>query len=292
MEFVFGSTLICPNLETAKIVAFELQKRVRAVTLDGELFEPHGTLSGGSKTRSKSLLLSLQHNNALQNSILKLKKNLGALDEKAENLKKSNSFETKTEKLQLMEHQFLSSIRRNKNLRGIELKEEIQSTEKEIHILQKSKNEMSEKLSELSRLIEDLSEKSALDDNSNRDMKSLRAEFLRNEDELPRLRRRVEEAAMEERTAKEEIAKTEEAKTQNLANLAKFENEIEQIGKSIARFEDERETARADLERANSEIAFLSKRIAAENREIARAEAKKEEKRIESKKVQNELNRY
>ena len=51
MEFVFGNVLICKDMDIAKKVAFDPQVQKKCVTLDGESFDPAGTLTGG-KTHS------------------------------------------------------------------------------------------------------------------------------------------------------------------------------------------------------------------------------------------------
>lgn len=47
MEFVFGTTFVCNNMDNAKKVAFDKRIMTRTVTLGGDVFDPHGTLSGG-----------------------------------------------------------------------------------------------------------------------------------------------------------------------------------------------------------------------------------------------------
>lgn len=47
MEFVFGTTFVCDNMDNAKKVAFDKRIMTRTVTLGGDVFDPHGTLSGG-----------------------------------------------------------------------------------------------------------------------------------------------------------------------------------------------------------------------------------------------------
>ena len=46
MKYVFGKTIVCRDMESAKRVAFDKQIRTRTVTLDGEIFDPRGTLTG------------------------------------------------------------------------------------------------------------------------------------------------------------------------------------------------------------------------------------------------------
>eukprot|EP00903_Cladosiphon_okamuranus_P020312 g18637.t1 len=50
MSYVFGSSIVCDSLDIAKEVAFDRGVRAKTVTLDGDSFEPQGTLTGGSKS--------------------------------------------------------------------------------------------------------------------------------------------------------------------------------------------------------------------------------------------------
>ncbi|XP_063831712.1 structural maintenance of chromosomes protein 2 [Ostrinia nubilalis] len=52
MAWVFGGTLVCRDLDTAKRVTFHRDVRRRCVTLDGDVFDPSGTLSGGARAKT------------------------------------------------------------------------------------------------------------------------------------------------------------------------------------------------------------------------------------------------
>uniref|UniRef100_A0A672GNE4 Structural maintenance of chromosomes protein n=1 Tax=Salarias fasciatus TaxID=181472 RepID=A0A672GNE4_SALFA len=69
MEYVFGSTLVCDTLDNAKKVAFDKQVMTKTVTLGGDIFDPQGTLSGGARSQSASVLLSLQEVKEVQDSL-------------------------------------------------------------------------------------------------------------------------------------------------------------------------------------------------------------------------------
>jgi structural maintenance of chromosome 2 len=60
MDFVFGTTLICQDAETAKRVTFDPAVRLKSVTLEGDVYDPSGTLSGGSSPNSSGVLVILQ----------------------------------------------------------------------------------------------------------------------------------------------------------------------------------------------------------------------------------------
>ncbi|KAJ3601182.1 hypothetical protein NHX12_032155 [Muraenolepis orangiensis] len=59
MEYVFGSTLVCDTLDNAKKVAFDQRVHTKTVTLGGDIFDPQGTLSGGARSQTASVLSSL-----------------------------------------------------------------------------------------------------------------------------------------------------------------------------------------------------------------------------------------
>ena len=48
MEFVFGNVIICSSAAVAKAIIFDKTINVRTVTLEGDSYEPGGTLTGGS----------------------------------------------------------------------------------------------------------------------------------------------------------------------------------------------------------------------------------------------------
>ncbi|WFD32228.1 Structural maintenance of chromosomes protein 2 [Malassezia sp. CBS 17886] len=49
LEYVFGHTLVCRDAATARRVTFDEAVKMKSVTLDGDVYDPAGTLSGGSK---------------------------------------------------------------------------------------------------------------------------------------------------------------------------------------------------------------------------------------------------
>ena len=57
MQYVFGDAFICEDNETAKRVAFDPRVRMRCVTLEGDVYNPQGVLSGGSTPDNGTELL-------------------------------------------------------------------------------------------------------------------------------------------------------------------------------------------------------------------------------------------
>lgn len=62
MEYAFGSAIICENSDIAKAVTFHRDIRTRTVTLEGDSFDPAGTLQGGSAPSNGTPILLKLHN--------------------------------------------------------------------------------------------------------------------------------------------------------------------------------------------------------------------------------------
>lgn len=59
MEFIFGNVFICRDMNVAKQVTFHDRIKRKCVTLDGDVIDPSGTLSGGAPQKTGPVLLQL-----------------------------------------------------------------------------------------------------------------------------------------------------------------------------------------------------------------------------------------
>ncbi|BDA47769.1 Structural maintenance of chromosomes protein 2 [Coccomyxa sp. Obi] len=59
MKYTFGNAFVCKDAATAKSLAFHKEVHTRCVTLEGDDFNPSGTLTGGSRSTGASLLTRL-----------------------------------------------------------------------------------------------------------------------------------------------------------------------------------------------------------------------------------------
>jgi len=60
MLFVFGNTFICSDSATAKAVTFNPSILTKSVTLEGDVYDPSGSLSGGSSPMGGKILIDVQ----------------------------------------------------------------------------------------------------------------------------------------------------------------------------------------------------------------------------------------
>lgn len=113
MDYVFGSTLVCEDADTAKRVTFDPAVRMKSVTLEGDVYDPSGTLSGGSSPQSSGVLVTLQKLNELnkelstcEQELHNLKSTMAKEQKKLDSVKKlKQELDLKTHEIKLTEEQ-------------------------------------------------------------------------------------------------------------------------------------------------------------------------------------------
>ena len=117
MEYVFGSTLVCEDADTAKKVTFDPSVRLKSVTLEGDVYDPSGTLSGGSSPTSSGVLVTMQKLNevtkqmqALEADLQELQATMAQEKKKMESARETKQeFDLKTHEIKLTEDQINSN---------------------------------------------------------------------------------------------------------------------------------------------------------------------------------------
>ena len=107
MGFVFGSTFICKDSETAKQVTFSKEiGGARSVTLEGDVYEPSGTLSGGAAPTSSGILVKVQDLLDVDTRLGEARGRLDALEKQNErDRNKRERWDTASRELQIKQHE-------------------------------------------------------------------------------------------------------------------------------------------------------------------------------------------
>ena len=89
MQHIFGGTLVCADKEAARAICDKLG--LKTVTLDGDLYDPSGTLTGGSRAKAThSMLARLTELGALRRKLSAVEGALGEVGKKLEALHKAS----------------------------------------------------------------------------------------------------------------------------------------------------------------------------------------------------------
>ena len=127
MTYVFGNTLICNDAETAKKVTFDPSVRMKSVTLEGDVYDPSGTLSGGSSPNSSGVLVTLQKLNEITKELRSKERQLATLEDHMNKEKKKldavrsikQELDLKSHEIKLTEEQINSNSSSTVSINGL-----------------------------------------------------------------------------------------------------------------------------------------------------------------------------
>lgn len=117
VQFVFSDTLICDTPEVAKSVTFADAVKVRSVTMAGDVYDPSGSLSGGSAPTTSGVLIRVQELLEAEDRLAKARAELEELEKSQGKSQKARDewkacmkeLDMKNHELKLMEEQVQGS---------------------------------------------------------------------------------------------------------------------------------------------------------------------------------------
>ena len=207
IENQFGTTIISKDLDSANRLSKLIRNRYKIITLDGDVINVGGSMTGGSLNKTKSVITTKQElkyqeekEHTLKNEIVSLKDELSEINNVISKLEEENYLKEK-EKISI------SELLNSKNIDLSRVKQEYESVKKEWENLEAiSNNSVSEKEQELIKLFH---EKSSLKEQLQLKLKNITKEI----DEL--------------KVKIEETQATYKLKNSTLRNLEKSSRELE-----------------------------------------------------------------
>ncbi|CAG2108738.1 unnamed protein product [Medioppia subpectinata] len=156
MKHVFGDTMIVPDMEIAKRIVYEVHKT--AVTLDGEVIEPSGVLSGGSTSQGTQLLAKVAEILDKRRMFEELKHSMTEMEREFQNLNKDSknymttkqSFELKEREAELVRQRLQQGNSAHSLMEEIEaLRQTIETEEKALKDCAEIKKNSTKRVNEL-----------------------------------------------------------------------------------------------------------------------------------------------
>ena len=265
--YAVGDTLVVEDMECAK----KLIGKYRMVTLQGELFEKSGSMTGGSQKRT-GLSFSQNDDNELEN----FKKKLKELEEKSKSLQnKKSSLEAKLDDVRQKYSEAVSEHSKAK----IELVNMNRTYENSENILKERKEFITAtepKIAELNLKLDKLEERTIklFDDMASVQSAIEEVEKLINDKDLKDLKEKTEGVEAEIKRLDTNLMNANAAKADFNRDIAFNENLIETKNDEIDSIEKNNVKLNADKEKFKEEIEVLAKKAEELNDKIAEIEEK------------------
>ena len=254
-DFVFGKSFVCCNQEAAAVAAFDKRFGYLTSTLEGDLLNPAGTLSGGYRDTKKSLLVRVAELKTLRETYalrgrekLGLEKEIHTKETKAASLRTEVKFANEAE----MRLNRLEVLVRNKSgcseneLALMENKLKAQTVQ--LETLSKEKQTLEQEKKELGLFCKNASNETGA--TLRREVVALEKDFAKLEKELLKEETKLQNHKNNEKDLLKEI----EENTEKIADKEKFivglEQELSNLRKKVNSFvaEIEKETVRINKE--------------------------------------------
>ncbi|KAK6220409.1 RecF/RecN/SMC N terminal domain-containing protein [Colletotrichum tabaci] len=301
MEYVFGNTLICADADTAKKVTFDPNVRMRSITLEGDAYDPSGTLSGGSSPNSSGVLVTLQKLNDITRQLREAEASLHELQLTiaSEKSKLDHARKIKQE-LDLKSHEIKLAEEQISGNSSSSIIQEVENMKETIAQLKTDTAEAKKKHAEATADVKQI-EKDMKDFDNNKDAKlvelqksldKLRAALTKNSASVKVLQKEVQGAQLDSEqvsgdlsAAREQLQEVEvaiKAQQQDIEDLVKQQSSLQETLDGVqAELDDER----AKLHGFDDELRALEEATRSKNARIA-------EESLEKQKLGHQVERF
>lgn len=256
LQYVFGSTLVCDTMENAQKIAFHPQVKAKTVTLGGEVYDPAGTLTGGSSGRRESVLAELakckddltranQYEQELRNVELSL----------AKTKKVAEKYHELSDQIGFKEHEINNLESKLENSSHAVLLSEVQSMEDEIQMLTQSVSDMKQQLEDLNARHVDLKRK--VEDapaERNRQMAKAEADLKKASAAAEKLRQKWYGAQENLNTTQLELDELEKEAAEYVGKISTCQAGMEEISTKIEVLTAEFDKACADVKEVQRQL--------------------------------------
>ncbi|KAI4265875.1 MAG: hypothetical protein L6R38_009118 [Xanthoria sp. 2 TBL-2021] len=272
MEYVFGSTLICQDAETAKRVTFDPSVRMKSVTLEGDVYDPSGTLSGGSSPNSSGVLVTLQKLNAITTELTAREEELAILQAiMAKDKKKLETARKTKQELDLKSHEIkLTEEQINGNSSSSiihavdEMKASIEQLKKDIA---DAKIRQTEATKDIKRIEKDINDFSNNKDSKLAELQdsltSLKKTQTKNSLSVKTLQKELQSARLEAEQSGADFAAAQDQLTEMDETLKVQLTEVDELKQEQAKAKDAHDLAQASLDDERSKLTGFDEELKA-----------------------------
>ncbi|KAL5438563.1 hypothetical protein PMIN07_003874 [Paraphaeosphaeria minitans] len=300
MEYVFGNTFICDDAAAAKAVAFG-GPRTKSVTLEGDVYEPQGTLSGGSAPQTSGVLVTLQKFNELTGELQAQEQQLAELQatmakerKKLDGAKRlKQELDLKTHAIQLTENQ-ISGNSSSSIIQAVEeMKQSIIQLKADIKAAKSRQDEASK---DIKRVEKDMKEFNSNKGSKLAELQSsldkLKKALAKNSASLKPLQAENREAKVVVDHVAGDLAAAKEQLEEAQTTLGNSQEEIDTLVAEQARVKHDHDVAQANLADEQKKLTSFDDELRALEEAIKTKNSSITEAKLEQQKLGHEIERF
>ncbi|XP_020113555.1 structural maintenance of chromosomes protein 2-1-like isoform X2 [Ananas comosus] len=300
MAYVFGSTFVCRSTDAAKEVAFNREISTPSVTFEGDIFQPSGLLTGGSRRSGGELLRQLHALAAAESELCVHEKRLSAIDEKIAMLlplqknyeKLKSQFELKSYDLSL----FQGRAEQNEHHKLGEIVGKLEQELEEAKLLAKEKQTRYKNcISTVSALEKAIGEHGNQREFKLKDLdkriKSLKSDLQSARKLLKGHESEREKLVMEKDAVNEELAMLENQLAASESQINALSQALDEQKCKVSSIKREYDQAESALNLSRSNLKECDSQLSAMAKEQQKLQQQLSDANVERKKMENEVKR-
>ncbi|KAF9881810.1 putative RecF/RecN/SMC N terminal domain-containing protein [Colletotrichum karsti] len=301
MEYVFGNTLICADADTAKKVTFDPNVRMRSITLEGDAYDPSGTLSGGSSPNSSGVLVTLQKLNDItrqlkeaEGSLQQLQHTIASEKSKLDHARKiKQELDLKSHEIKLAEEQISGNS-------SSSIIQEVENMKETIAQLKTDTAEAKKRHAEATADVKRI-EKDMKDFDNNKDAKlvelqksldKLRADLAKNSASVKALQKDVQSAQLDSEQVAGDLSAAREQLQEVEVAIKAQEQDIEDLVKQQASLQDTLDGVQAELDDERAKLHGFDDELHALEDATRSKNARIAEESLEMQKLGHQVDKF
>lgn len=301
MEYVFGTTLIAEDAETAKRVTFDASVRMKSVTLEGDVYDPSGTLSGGSSPKSSGVLVTLQQLNEIERelemrteALKSLQTTMSQEKQKLDAARKmKQQLDLKTHEISLAEEQINSNSSSSIIQAIADMKKQIAELKQSIVEAQIKHQEATK---EASRIEKDMSDFTNNKDSKLTELQStldkLKKQLTKNSASIKPLQQEVRDAMLEAEQCGSDLSAAQESLQDAEVNLKNAREEMQSMEAEWAALKKSHELAQAQLDDERKKLSTFDAEMAELEKASRQKSSQVTEESLEAQKLGHQIDNF
>eukprot|EP00455_Lapot_gusevi_P054754 TRINITY_DN8835_c0_g1_i6.p1 TRINITY_DN8835_c0_g1~~TRINITY_DN8835_c0_g1_i6.p1 ORF type:complete len:638 (-),score=177.32 TRINITY_DN8835_c0_g1_i6:31-1944(-) len=301
MRYVFGGTLVCKDSNTAKRVTFDRSVRSRSVTLEGDLFDPNGTVSGGSQNQASAMLLKLHRLQVLQQELAQLQQRQSELRAMLDGMSsKEATARQVTENLEFAKHELSLLETRLDSSQFARLQQECQQLEADVERITLESKKAFESAQEAATLCKQL-EKSIKDFEKERHGKTKETEkalakakkdSVQRERAVKEKQQELERVSLEHNSLVEELQNLQQQIASSRKQLTELQSKAQDLHVVVTQRKEAYEAGSQELEAEKARLTQCDKQMSTLKKKVDALTKDLNTHTLEIKKLEHKMQRF
>ncbi|KAM9262917.1 structural maintenance of chromosomes protein 2 [Morus bassanus] len=301
MEYVFGTTLICNNMDNAKKVTFDKRIMIRSVTLDGDIFDPQGTLHGGAFSQAAPILSKLQEMKGVEVELRKKESELETVESELASLKNvaekyqqlKQQWEMKSEEAELLQMKLQQSAYHKQEEELLALRKTIAGCEETLKKTTESQKKAEDKYKALEKKMKNAEAECEKElKNAQQKLDDAKKNADASSKKMKEKQQEVEALLLELKELKQEHASYKQ-QIEAAANAVKsYQEQVNAMAAEVSKTKKSVEKSQKELAKQKEVVALQDKAIKAKSAEILKYREQNNELRLKVKALEHNISKH